>query len=134
MSSPPALAPGGRPHILVVDDEDDLLATYERLLARQGYRVVPVASREGGLYMIETARPDLVITDLRLADGDGLDIARAAQALPPPRPPVIIVTALTSAPARQASMAAGASAFVAKPFSAVELSSLVRRLVGGIPF
>jgi CheY-like chemotaxis protein len=131
--SPRAAGSGGTSSILAVDGEADLLATYERLLARQGYRVVPVGSRERGLYMIETTRPDLVITDIRLPDGDGLDIVRAARALAPPAPPIIIVTAYASAPAREASIAAGASAFLAKPFSAVELSSLVGRLTASVP-
>jgi DNA-binding NtrC family response regulator len=57
--------------ILAVDSEADLLATYERLLARQGYRVVPVGSREQGLYLIETSPPDLVITEIRLSSASG---------------------------------------------------------------
>lgn len=124
----PVHRPGWRPSILAVDGEGDLLATYERLLARQGYRVVPASSRERGLSLIEMIRPHLVIAELRLPDGDGLDIARAARALPPPSPPVIIVTAYGWAGAREASMAAGASAFVLKPFSATALGALVRRL------
>src|SRR6266496_366947 len=64
--------------ILVVEDEADLAVTYDRLLRRQGYRVVTAASRAEGLESIESAPPALVIADLRLPDGNGIDIIRAA--------------------------------------------------------
>src|SRR5438094_6701431 len=70
--------------ILVVDDEADLAATYERLLRRQGYRVVSAGTLQAGLRVIETEPLRLVIADLRLPDGDGLDVVRAARAAPAP--------------------------------------------------
>jgi CheY-like chemotaxis protein len=116
--------------ILVVDDETDLVATYERLLRRQGYRVVSVGSRAAGLLAVEADPPNLLISDLRLPDGDGLDVVRAARSSPAPTP-AIVVTGFPSAGARQAAFAAGASAFISKPFSAAELTRVVRDLVGG---
>jgi two-component system, OmpR family, response regulator PrrA len=121
-------APGAGARILVVDDEADLVATYERLLRRRGYRVDAAGSKSAGLYIVQRILPNLVITDLRLPDGDGLDVVRAARALPP-APPVVVVTAYSSDTARQAALAAGASAFVAKPFSAANLAGLVDRLL-----
>lgn len=111
--------------ILVVDDEPDLLVTYERLLRRQGYRVITTGSRAEGLRLVQQAAPpQLVISDLRLSDGDGLDIIRAARALDPPAP-VIVVTAFASRTARDAARDSGASAFLAKPFAASGLLRLV---------
>ena len=110
--------------ILVVEDEADLAVTYDRLLRRQGYRVVTAASRGEGLKAIESAPPALVIADLRLPDGDGLDIIRAARARDP-QVPVIVVTAFASRAARDAALASGASAFLAKPFPASALLQLV---------
>ena len=118
---------GGFPvnRILVVEDEPDLAVTYERLLRRQGYRVVRAASRADGLGVVQAAPPSLVISDLRLPDGDGLDIVRAAQALAPPVP-VIVVSAFATRASREAALAAGAAAFLAKPFVASALLHLVR--------
>jgi len=114
--------------ILIVEDEPDMAATYERLLRRAGHRVVTAASHAEGLRLLESLRPRLVISDLRLADGDGLEIIRAARALE--RPPVVIaITAFASRGTRQAALDAGASAFLAKPFSIAEFSSLVERLI-----
>jgi DNA-binding response OmpR family regulator len=115
--------------ILVVDDEKDLAATYERLLRRQGYRVVSVGSRAAGLVVLEADPPNLLIADLRLPDGDGLDVVRAARGVTPP-PVVIVVTAYGSRAARAAAMEAGATAFLQKPFTAAALSALVREALG----
>jgi CheY-like chemotaxis protein len=81
--------------VLVLDDEADLLVTYERLLHRWGYRVTMAASVAAGLIALEHDRPDLVIADLRLPDGDGFQLVRAARATSRP-PPIIIVTGVPS--------------------------------------
>jgi CheY-like chemotaxis protein len=74
----------------------------------------------------------LVVSDLRLPDGDGLDVVRAARAAPVPAR-AIVVTGFPSAESRQAAMAAGASAFVVKPFSASGLAQVVSRVLGSPP-
>jgi DNA-binding response OmpR family regulator len=113
------------PSVLVVDDEADLLATYERLLRRAGYRVTAAASLAAGLLALERDRPDLVILDLRLADGDGLQVVRAAREAPRP-PPIIIVTGFPSEDRQRAAVTAGAAAFLAKPFRISRLLELVQ--------
>ncbi len=114
--------------ILVVDGEPDMAASYERLLRRAGHRVVLAASRAGGVRFLERLPPRLVISDLRLPDGDGLDVIRAADRLPA-APAVIAITAFASRAARRSALDAGASAFLAKPFAIDEFSSLVERLI-----
>lgn len=113
--------------ILVVDDEADLVASYERLLRRKGFRVVAAGSRGEGLAMVEREPLALLITDLRLPDGDGLDLVRAARRLPTPTPSMV-VTGYASEASRTASMSAGASAFLAKPFAAASFTALVDQL------
>jgi two-component system OmpR family response regulator len=108
--------------ILVVDDETDLTATYERLLRRRGHGVVAAASRGAGLAAIDALPLDLVIADLRLPDGDGLDLVRAARSV---ATPVIVITGLASEVSRRESLAAGASAYLSKPFSAAAFAALV---------
>jgi two-component system response regulator PilR (NtrC family) len=118
------------PAILAVDDERDLLATYERLLRRSGYQVIASGTRHDGLAVIAREQLALVISDLRLPDGDGLDIVHAARRAPVPVP-VIVVTGFASAASRLASLGAGAAAYLAKPFAASELAALVERTVHG---
>lgn len=114
--------------VLVVDDEADLRVTYERLLKRQGYRVVCAGSRRQGLWLLQAEPLALVVSDLRLPDGDGLDVVRAARASSVPTP-AIVVTGFPSAESRQAAMAAGASAFLVKPFSASGLARVVSEVL-----
>lgn len=114
--------------ILVVEDEPDMAATYERLLRRAGHRVVRAASRAEAMRLLESLRPRLVISDLRLRDGDGLDVIRAARMLDLPAG-VIAITAFVSRGTRQAALDAGASAFLAKPFNIAEFSNLVEELI-----
>ena len=111
--------------VLVVDDEADFLATYERLLRREGYDVVTVTSRAAGLAALSGQAPHLVISDLRLPDGNGLDVVRAAHGGRDPLP-VIVVTGYPSPENRRAALAAGATMFVAKPFAAALLMAAIR--------
>ncbi len=82
------------PTVLTVDLQADLLVTYYRLLSRRGYRVITAPTRAAGLLAVEREAPRLVISDLRLPDGDGLDIVRAARSRVPPAL-AIVVSALT---------------------------------------
>jgi len=112
--------------ILVVDDEADFVANYQRLLRRRGYRVVSAGSRGDGLVILEREPLALVITALRLPDGDGLELVRVARRLPTPTPS-IVVTGFASEASRMAALAAGASAYLAKPFVAASFISLVEK-------
>jgi DNA-binding response OmpR family regulator len=111
--------------ILIVDDEVDLVSTYERLLRRKGYRIVSAGSCREGLLVLEREPLALVVTDLRLPDGDGLDIVRAARRTPTPTPS-LVVTGFASEASRVAALAAGAAGYLAKPFAASNLVSLVQ--------
>jgi CheY-like chemotaxis protein len=73
-------------------------------------------------------RPDLLIADLRLSDGDGLDVVRAVRALPRP-PPVIVVSGFTFGASREAATLAGATAILSKPFSTEAFTKLVRAIL-----
>jgi len=111
--------------ILVVDDEVDLLATYRRLLTRDGFRVVTATSCEGGLAALAREHFALVIADLRLPDGDGLEIVRRASASNAPTPVIVVSGYGRGAEA----IGAGAAAFFSKPFQASALAARVRALI-----
>lgn len=111
--------------VLVVEDEPDLIATYERLLRRHALETTAARTREAGLAALASSRPHLLIVDLRLPDGDGLDVVRAARSGSAPTP-VIVVTGFGSASTRQRALSAGAMAVLDKPFSTEALMHLVR--------
>jgi DNA-binding response OmpR family regulator len=115
------------PAILVVDDEADLLTTYCRLLGRDGFRVVTRSTCVAALLALEHEPFVAAIVDVRLPDGDGLDIVRKTRQLPEP-PPAIVVTGFASKDLRRAALGAGAADFFAKPFDAAGLAARVRAL------
>ena len=111
--------------ILVVDDEADLAATVTRLLGRHGHRAIAVGSCDAAQAAIRSGEtPALVVLDLRLPDGDGLEVVRAARARVPPIP-TIVMTGHASPATQRAALAAGAFAFLAKPFTTASLVALV---------
>ena len=111
--------------VLVVEDEKDLVTTYERLLQRQGCSVISVGTVRDGLEALDGRRFALVIADLRLPDGTGLDVVRSARRAD--GPPVIVVTGFASSQSRREALEAGATAYVVKPFSVLALSSLIQK-------
>jgi DNA-binding response OmpR family regulator len=117
------------PAVLVVEDEADLLTTYRRLLGHHGFRVVTAATRAAGLRALEGEPFTAAIIDVRLPDGDGLDVVRKAREVAKP-PPAIVVTGFASKHLRKAALDAGAADFFAKPFEAAALAARVQALAG----
>jgi CheY-like chemotaxis protein len=122
-----ALAP-----VLVVDSDPELLASYERLLQRFGCRVFSARSRREALRYLSCERVRLVVVDVRLSDGDGLDVVRIARGTRMP-PVVIIVTGSPADGTGRQAFEAGATAYVSKPIGlhafAVLLEGLLRACV-----
>jgi DNA-binding NtrC family response regulator len=102
--------------VLVVDDEADLAESCARLLRRRGYRVLTVNSWTAGRAALISSSPGLLLSDVRLSDGDGLALVREAGALSPPVP-AIVMTGYPSEASRSAAREAGAVEFLSKPFS-----------------
>lgn len=119
-----------QPLVLVVADEDDMRVTYERLFRRLGYRVVLAKTRSEGVALLGPERPVLVVAEVRLSDGSGLDVVAEARRATTPVP-AIVVTGFPSTDSRRLALEAGAAAFLVKPFSASAFTEVVRRAVGG---
>jgi len=111
--------------VLVVDDEPDIRELLELTLVRMGLDVRSVGSIAQAKEQLKAERFDLCLTDMRLADGDGLELVRhiAAQAA---EVPVAVITAYGSAENAVAALKAGAFDYVSKPVGLEQLRSLVR--------
>jgi CheY-like chemotaxis protein len=118
--------------ILVADDEQDLVGTCERLLRRVGHDSLRAHTGSDALALIDQAKPDLVVTDLKLPGVDGLVVARHARAHVPPIP-VILITAYDSSHARSAALESGVAAYLAKPFSNTAFLDAVQRVLPSQP-
>ncbi len=108
------------PLVLVIDDEKGIVDVLTIALEKDGYRVVGATSCTDGLRLLEEARPDLVLTDLRMDDGSGFDVLRAARASSPDTP-VIMITAYTSTKTAIDALKLGAYDYISKPFDIEEL-------------
>ena len=113
------------PRILLVDDEPDLLDLMELTLVKMGLetdRAVSVAEAQARL---KQTRYDLCLTDMRLTDGEGLEVIAAASALAAPVP-VAVITAYGNAGNAVAALKAGAFDYLAKPVALDQLRALVK--------
>ncbi len=122
------MSTSGLQRVLVADVEDDLVTSYERLLRRQGYHVITTGSRHGGLALITREPLVLVITELLLPDGNGLDLVRAARHQPSPVP-ALVVTGFGTASSREVVFGAGAHGYLVKPFAIADFTALVAQAV-----
>jgi len=117
------------PHILVADDDADLLRLLGLRLESAGYRVSRAASAEEALSFLAAERFGLLITDLRMDGMDGLALLRQVKR-DSPTLPVIVLTAHGTIPDAVEATRRGAFGFVTKPFEPKELLEQVARALG----
>jgi DNA-binding NtrC family response regulator len=115
-----------RERLLIVDDEPDMLETCERLLERAGYDCLTTSDPRQGLALLESERPDLLLTDLKMPGVDGMALLRQAREVDP-QMPVIIFTAFATIESAVAAVKDGAFDYLAKPFSVDQLRLAVDR-------
>jgi DNA-binding response OmpR family regulator len=116
------------PHVLVVDDDPVVADLVAFRLQRLGLEVTVESDGESGLAAARRLRPDLVVLDWLMPRMDGLEVCRAVRADADPalaRTPVLLLTAKSQDPDLERGFAAGATDFIAKPFSTRELVSRV---------
>lgn len=116
------------PHILVVDDDQEIRKLLARYLSEQGFRVSVAGSRREFNERIATEKLDLVILDVLLPDGSGLDLCRQLRQKQP-QLPVILVTALKEDVDRIIGLEIGADDYIGKPFNPRELLARVRAVL-----
>ena len=112
------------PRILIVEDEANIRRFVRLTLAAEGYEVFEAASLERGLIEAGTRRPDMLVLDLGLPDGDGIDLIRDLRAWS--QAPVIVLSARSREDDKIAALDAGADDYLVKPFGSGELMARVR--------
>ncbi|MGZ6988600.1 MAG: response regulator, partial [Thermoanaerobaculia bacterium] len=83
------------PHLLVIDDEAGIREMLTILFQKDGYRVTSARGCAEGLAALEATSPDLVMTDLKMPDGSGLDVLRKVRESKQ-ETPVVMITAYSS--------------------------------------
>lgn len=119
-------------HVLVVDDDPEIRSLLARYLEGQGFRVSTAANRNECEKRLADGNPELVVLDVMLPDGSGLDICRGLQDRRP-HIPVILLTALKEDVDRIVGLELGADDYLGKPFNPRELvariKAVLRRMV-----
>jgi CheY-like chemotaxis protein len=120
--------------VLIIDDEPDVLALLRSMLEPAGFNVVAAGNARAAVERMQAQRPDLILTDIYMPDGDGFELMamlrRARSDVPliaisggsrdvGQQDPLTVATAL------------GAAAVIAKPFKHSELLEIVNRVIGG---
>ncbi|MGA8006750.1 MAG: sigma-54 dependent transcriptional regulator [Burkholderiales bacterium] len=111
--------------VLVVDDEPDIRELLELTLLKMGLGVTAAGTLAEAKQHLESGRFDLCLTDMRLGDGEGLDLVRHISSLGIDLP-VAVITAYGSAENAVAALKAGAFDYVAKPVGLEQLRALVK--------
>jgi nitrogen regulation protein NR(I) len=112
--------------ILIIDDDDQLRMSFERLLIEEGYRVRTAASGESGIRMVEDALPDLVVLDVRLPGMNGLETFERIHAVEQ-KLPVIIMTAYGTTETAIEATKMGAFDYIIKPFDIPQMLTTIRQ-------
>ena len=111
-------------HILIVEDEADIRRFVRLTLETEGHTVHEAATLQRGLIEAGTRRPDLVVLDLGLPDGDGVDLIRDLRTWS--AMPIIVLSARSAEASKIAALDAGADDYLVKPFGSGELMARVR--------
>jgi len=110
--------------VLAIEDEPGIRAILRALLESEHYRFVEAETAARGEIEARSHKPDLLLVDLGLPDGDGLNLIRRIRTWSPV--PIIVLSARTMEEQKIAALDAGADDYVTKPFSAPELLARVR--------
>jgi two-component system OmpR family response regulator len=113
--------------VLIVDDSPELLDLVDRALTREGHEVRLAATIAAARRQLAERAPELMVLDLALPDGTGIELCRALRD-EDARFPILLLTAHGEVPQRVAGLDAGADDFLAKPFAIAELRARVRAL------
>ncbi|MEJ2587408.1 MAG: sigma-54 dependent transcriptional regulator [Deltaproteobacteria bacterium] len=112
--------------ILIVDDDDQLRKSFEKLLTEEGYTIRSAPSGEAGIRQVRESVPDLVILDIRLPGMNGLETFKAIHDIEP-KLPVIMMTAYGTTETAIEATKLGAFDYILKPFDIPDMLSIIKQ-------
>src|SRR6266568_717929 len=112
-----------KPTVLVIDDKPNMLSLVTKILSTDA-NVVTAKGVRAALTTIDTVRPNVVLCDLRMPDGDGIEVLQALRAKGA-APPFILMTAYGSVAIAVRAMREGVLDIVTKPFDPDQLRAIV---------
>jgi two-component system cell cycle response regulator DivK len=116
--------------VLYVEDNEYNRKIVRQLLGRTSYRLVEAVDGEAGVAAAFAEAPDLILMDVQLPKMSGLDATRLLRADERTRDtPIVVITSFAMSGDRERATAAGASGYLAKPYSPRELLAMVRQFL-----
>ena len=112
------------PLVLIIEDEEPIRRFLRASLESQGYRTKESTGARDGVLQAKSQRPDLILLDLGLPDGDGLEVTRQIRAWS--RTPIVVLSARGQEADKVAALDAGADDYLTKPFGVGELAARLR--------
>ncbi len=125
---PAAMKPMAPRQVLVVDDDAGMRTALEISFLRHGWRVETATGANDAMSKFRRGQHPLMVTDIRMPDGDGFGVMREARALAP-RTAVILLTAFGSVPDAVTAMRNGACDYLVKPVSFEQLEHAAQRIL-----
>jgi two-component system KDP operon response regulator KdpE len=113
-----------KPLVLIVEDEPQMRKFVRIALVSHDYRVLEAASAAEGIQQASVHTPDLVLLDLGLPDGDGMDVTRRLREWSPV--PILVISARGQEDSKVKALDEGADDYLTKPFGAAELLARIR--------
>ena len=110
--------------LLLVEDEPQLRRFLRPMLAAHGYRVVEAETAREGVALAQSHNPDVVLLDLGLPDGDGVEVTRQLRTWS--QMPIIVISARGKEQDKVEALDAGADDYLIKPFGSAELLARLR--------
>jgi len=114
--------------ILVVDDHKNMRGLVTELLSTMGYTILEAQDGKEAMRLVEIGPIDLVMTDLKMPEMDGIELTRAIRRMRPDLP-IIVYSAHRFIDTAPAALKAGANEYLAKPFLRTKIEQTVERLL-----
>jgi nitrogen regulation protein NR(I) len=114
--------------VLIIDDDDQLRRSFEKLLTSEGYQVSTAASGEAGIETIKSSPPELVLLDVRLPGMNGLETFKVIHDIDP-KLQVIVMTAFGTTDTAIEATKLGAFDYVLKPFDIPDMLTVISRAI-----
>ena len=115
--------------VLYVEDNELNRKIVRDLLRRTSYRLIEAVDGEAGIAMALAERPDLILMDIQLPKVSGIEAMRTLRQVPAvAHTPIIAITSFALSGDQQKATEAGASAYLAKPYSPFDLLKMIRTL------
>jgi len=115
--------------ILIAEDDELILKTLQHKLTKDGYEIILTRNGKEAINMINEKEIDLIITDIMMPFASGLEIVNAVRTGNKTNTPIIVLSSLGQEDTVVEAFNLGADDFITKPFSPIELSIRVKKLL-----